>query len=339
MSGSRHPDAPRSPGGGRPHVESWFLRFVDPAAPRALWLKITTLEGRRDGGPDVAEAWAAFFDGDETFAVKQTVPRAAASLHGPPLALDAAGATLAIDGDAGTARGALSSPRGTISWELKLQRCPGPLGAPLCLYPSPRLIDGPFPKNQTLTPRPALRASGWVQLGDRRLELAGWVGSEGHNWGPAHHQRYAWGQTLFLDAAGEPFAFAEGGSGSIRIGGLTTPLLSLLVVRRGAREYRFDRLADLWNHSPRIEFPRWSLAMTGAGGRAELTMEARTSRIVGLGYENPDGSVARCLNSKLARVTLRLDPPDDDPFVLTSAHGGALEFLVRGDEPPFPLQA
>lgn len=335
MSAPRHPDAPRSPGGHLPHVESWFLRFVDPASPRALWLKITTLEGRTGGNPDVAEAWAALFQGDSTFAVKQTIPREEALLLAPPLTLGAAGAELSLDGESGHARGALPG----IEWELKLQRLPGPLGAPLCLYPTARMIDAPFPKNQLLTPRPALRASGRVQLGGQTIAIDGWLGSEGHNWGPAHPERYAWGQALFLDAAGEPFALAEGASGSIRVGGLRTPLLSLLVVRRGAREYRFDRVADLWNQRARLEFPRWSLAMEGPDGRAELTMEASRSRIVGLGYENPDGSVARCLNSKLARVTLRLNPTDDDPFTLTSAHVGALEFLVRGEAPPFPLQA
>ena len=50
--------------------------------------------------------------------------------------------------------------------------------------------------------------------------------------------------------------------------------------------------------------------------------------MVCLGYFNPDGRLSYCLNSKLAHVRLEVEPRHGDAFVLTSEHGGALEFLV-----------
>src|SRR5205823_5286703 len=69
---------------GRPgHVESWFVRANDPAASRALWLKMTILAPLH--GPAVAETWFIWFDGERgaTLAHKDTVPIAGASFeHG-----------------------------------------------------------------------------------------------------------------------------------------------------------------------------------------------------------------------------------------------------------------
>ena len=56
------------------HVESYFWRANDPAAPRALWLKATVLAPL--DGPAVAESWLIWFDGvrNRKFAAKLTWP-------------------------------------------------------------------------------------------------------------------------------------------------------------------------------------------------------------------------------------------------------------------------
>ena len=59
---------------GTDHVESWFVRANDPAAPRAVWLKATVLT--KADGTSVAEAWCSVFDGDRTAAFRAgTAPR------------------------------------------------------------------------------------------------------------------------------------------------------------------------------------------------------------------------------------------------------------------------
>ena len=66
----------------------------------------------------------------------------------------------------------------------------------------------------------------------------------------------------------------------------------MLVVRRGDEEYRFDRILDLWRQQPRLDFPRWTLAMRGRDGRARLEMTGCTGAMVCLGYDNPRGRAA-----------------------------------------------
>lgn len=322
-------NAPRR--AGQPGVESWFLRANHPTEPRALWLKATTLA--TNDGTSVAEAWCSVFDGDETFAVKRTQPAAEARFEGDPISIDVAECSFALDPNAGHLRGNLQDDRGALSWELKMRRLAGPLGDPLCMLPTPWLVDAPLPRNKFLTPAPALAFDGHVMWNDRRIEVDGWWGSQGHNWGAAHAVEYAWAQVLFPASDGEPHCFAEGVTGRIELAGMTSPRLSLLTVRRDGREYRFDRIIDLWNQKGQIDFPRWSLSIAGPDGEAVIAVEARPERMVCLGYHNPDGTTSYCLNSKTAAVTLRVNPTNEDGFECVSENGGALEFLQPTPEP------
>lgn len=325
-------NAPRFQLGGQ-SVESWFLRANDPKSARAIWVKATVL--CRVDGTAVAEAWVSVFDGDRTAAARETVPLAEAEILGTDEAVvtDIAGTTLRLGSGDGTLAGALQAGAEKIAWDLTVQRVPGWLGDPLSLLPSRKLIDAPVPKNKLLTPFPVALFSGTITWGDTEWEVSNWPGMQGHNWGAAHSPEYAWGQCIFNDSHGKPFAMVEGASGRVVLGPITTPLLSLLAVRRDGREYRFDRLVDLWRQSPRLAFPDWRLRMKGAAGTAELFMRANPSRMVCLGYDNPDGRRSYCLNSKTAEVTLRVNPTNSDGFECHSKFGGALEFLQPVDSP------
>jgi hypothetical protein len=53
--------------------------------------------------------------------------------------------------------------------------------------------------------------------------------------------------------------------------------------------------------------------------------------MVGLYYQNPDGAMTYCLNSKIARLTLRLRPRQGEELVLASS-AAALEIGTRDPE-------
>ena len=60
--------------------------------------------------------------------------------------------------------------------------------------------------------------------------------------------------------------------------------------------------------------------------RGELS--ATTDDMVGLYYENPDGDMTYCLNSKIARAWLRLEPASGPPLEVTS-RAAALEIGTK----------
>lgn len=164
--------------------------------------------------------------------------------------------------------------------------------------------------------------------GDEGWDLDGWVGMQGHNWGSAHSPEHAWWQCLFAEPDdGALTAVVEGASGRIELGRRLSPLLSMLVVRRADREYRFDRIVDLSRQRPELLFPPWTLGMSGAQGEASLEMVRSRSAMVCLGYPNPARAMSFCLNSKTAAARLSVSPGDGAVFELRSEHGRALEFL------------
>lgn len=330
------PNAPRFTGASG-HVESYFLRANDPSRPRALWLKATILAPR--DAPPVAETWLIWFDGDRTFARKQTQP-----LRAEMFRATAAGAEVRIGewaltlGDAGAGSGRVPSSEGDASFDLRWSRPASPVAAPLSIYPWRALREGPFPKSKLLTPNPWLLFSGSVTVpspsGEREVvPLDGWAGMAGHNWGREHAFEYAWGQCLFPAADGEPEAMVEGFSGRIRVAGRTSPRMSAAVVRRGAREFRFDRVFDFWRQEATLSPRRWTLRLAGPDAVMRLRMDATDRPLACLGYESPDRSMAYCFNSKLAEVLLEVHPRGEAPFTCRSAHGGALELLRRERDP------
>jgi hypothetical protein len=119
----------------------------------------------------------------------------------------------------------------------------------------------------------------------------------------------------------------EAFSGRIRLGPWLSPFFSALVVRAGTRTWTFNRMVDLWTQSATVDFPSWNLTMKGPDGVATLEMVGQPEEMVCLGYENPDGTLSYCLNSKLASVRLDVSSEGEN-HLWTSAHGGALEFLL-----------
>lgn len=313
---------------GTDHVESWFVRANDPASPRAIWLKATVLT--RADGTSLSQAWCSVFDGDRTQAFCLDVQLADATFDAAAdgVVAEVGPLRLVLAPDGGASTGALTSAAGRVDWDLAFERIAGPLGRPLSLFPTQRLVDAPFPKNKLLTPLPVATFGGSVTWDGAMWDLGGWVGMQGHNWGAAHSPEYAWGQCVFPDpATGAPYAVVEGASGRIELGNRLSPLMSMLVVRRGDEEYRFDRIVDLWRQRPDVAFPRWSLRMSGRHGDARLEMLGAPASMVCLAYKNPARATSYCLNSKTASVGLTVKPKRGETFELTSEHGGALEFL------------
>ncbi|WP_460724385.1 hypothetical protein [Nocardia heshunensis] len=334
---------------GSDHVESWFVRANDPHSPRAVWIKATVLTAH--DGTALAQAWCSVFDGQRTHAWCLDIPLAAAQFDAHPLGQDIAVGPLSmlLSGHGGSTGGKLSdaertlsvevqtsssegqpvsSKAQTVSWDLSFAQVPG-LGAPMSLLPTDRLLDAALPSNKLITPLPVLTCSGHVDWDGEHWDLTGWHGMQGHNWGREHSPEYAWGQCVFTDSRDDtPFAVAEAASGRTRIAGRTSPLLSMLVVRRGEQEFRFDRVVDLWRQRPRLAFPEWTLRMRGRHGTAELRMHAAPEQMVCLAYRNPARATSYCLNSKTAAVSVHVAPLDGNAFELRSEHGGALEFLV-----------
>lgn len=318
------------------HVESYFVRGNAPDQRRAFWLKATVFAPRPDSA--VADLWFVVFDAerDRYWSEKRTVPFGHANFEGDPMQIAIADGTFDLAPDGG-AKGTIEGTGGTCRWDIDWRQPDGELGRRLCLLPSERMVDGSLPRSTPLTPYPTLELDGTIEVFGETIDLDGWEGMQGHNWGDEHAWEYAWGHCPFVDESGSPFCWVEGFSARTRIAGRPTPIISALVIRRGDTEYRFDRLVDLWRQDATIDLDDyvWRLDLRGPDGEVSLAMDADPDEMVCLGYHNPDGRLSYCLNSKLARVDLRVNPVNEAAFECTSDHGGALEFLRNSPDPNF----
>lgn len=318
--------APRAPRATTGLYESYFLRANHPTRPLALWSKATVLKSTT--GSALQESWFAFFDGEQnrTFADKRTEPLAATfSAEGDDavtLSVCEAAWTIAPKGGA---RGRMEN----AVWDVRFERLAGALGEPRSFFP-PKLLTGGFPRAKGVTPLPALTMSGSVDVFGERIDVDGWHGALGHNWGREHPRRHAWAQCFFPASASAPAAWVEAITGSVKLAGpLSSPLLSTMIVQRGDESYRFDRVFERWRQRPVIEDGRYLLEATSDDGRARLEVDRAGRPVVCLGYRDPTGMLGYCINTKLARTSITVEPTRGAPFTLESEHGGALEFVQR----------
>jgi hypothetical protein len=240
------------------------------------------------------------------------------------------GATL----DASKTSGRCVDARHELSWELDYVS-PEPT---LLLLPEPLYARG-FPKAKALVGSPLARFSGTLTCDGATIAVDDWVGSQNHNWGARHTDRYAWGQVAGFDDA--PTAFLECATARLRVGSWPLPALSPVVLRIGGEEWRFSELQQALR--ARARYGRssaqakpgfcWSIASRNRRARIQITFEAEASDFVALPYDDPPGGQKLCLNSKLAACRVRLERAGQPELRLTTRHRAAFEIL--GD-PPAP---
>lgn len=307
------------------HVESYFLKATAPDAERAVWLKATILASAADGpGRAVAEGWAIAFDHREAerhnVAVKHTVPLSQASFDERDLGVQWSEPST---GDAmslapGTTRGAISSGAHRIEWDLSFSE----RDRPLVLFPHPKMYTGPLPKTKQVSPHPDVPMSGEVAVDGDRWNLEGWLGMQGHNWGAGHVELYAWCHCNQWHQEEE--LVVEVAAGRVRLGPVLLPVLNVVAVRHRGVDYPFNGPRSMLTSRADIGLRRFTFASRSRHGRIEGIFEAPVEDFVGLRYPNPSGPITHCLNSKLAKGRLRLEPHDAPPVEL-STDAAALE--------------
>jgi len=161
------------------------------------------------------------------------------------------------------------------------------------------------------------------------VEVDRWPGTQNHNWGSRHTDRYAWGQVAGFD--GEPDAFLECSTARVRLGPVWTPWLTLVVLRAGGQEVALNSLAQAVRAYGRFEFFRWRFDSRRAGIRISGEIEAPASAFVGLRYDNPPGGYKTCLNTKLAACRVTLERPGQPLRTFPTQHRAAFEILT--DDP------
>lgn len=315
------------PGDAGGFYESYFQRANHPSRPLAFWIRYTVFSPKGRPGEAIGELWAIWFDGDAgRHVVAKTEVAADAFAFGRD-GLDArvGAATLTP----GRLQGSAASRGHRIEWDLQYRGD----AAPLFLLP-PELYARGLPKAKSLVGLPLARYAGAVVVDGQRHAIEDWAGSQNHNWGARHTDRYAWGQVAGFDNA--PDSFLEVATAQVKLGPIWTPRLTPLVLRHGGQEHALRGVGQALRAAGRFGYFDWSFHSRGPGLEVSGRIHAPREAFVGLRYYNPPGGEKWCLNSKLASCRLVLKRPGHPDATLETRHRAAFEILT--DDPGHGLE-
>jgi hypothetical protein len=307
---------------GRGHYESFYLRAVDPARPRAIWIRHTVHQ--RPGEPATAAVWCTVFGDGEPWAVKQS--GLAPSLPD--------GSWIGV-GDsvmgAGHARGGAEAAGHRAAWELEIAG-----GAPpLRHLPREWLYRAALPRTKLESPQPDAVFAGWVELDGERLEIAGWPGMTGHNWGAEHAATWVWLHGTAFDEA--PGAWLDLALGRVRVGGVLTPWVANGALTIDGERHRLGGL----HRRARVRAATGELVarVPGRGASAQVTAIAPRESTVGFRYADPGGDAQHdVLHCSVAELRLRVERPGRQALELVTPHGAAYELGLPEGTAGMPLQ-
>ena len=318
------------PGDAAGHYESWFQRANHPSRPMGFWIRYTIFCPASRPAEAVGELWAIVFDGETSriTAVKQELPIAQCRFSTSGLDVRIGQAELSSRSLAGSALA-----RGhQLAWQLAY------VGdePPLLLLPR-SMYARSFPRAKAVVAVPGAVYDGWLEIDGARLAIDGWRGSQNHNWGSRHTDRYVWGQVAGFDGA--PDVFLECSTARVRLGPVWTPWLTLAVLRVEGRELALNGLLRAVRARAHIDGFNWSFDTRTPDVRVRARFEAPASAFVGLRYGNPPGGEKICLNSKLASCELVLEETGRPARSLRTAQRAGFEILSDESRPGVPIVA
>jgi len=306
--------------GGRPLVESFFLKANAPDRREAIWLKHTFFVPA-DDRPATASVWAIHFDGtsNRNRAFKETWPLGSVAWEEEELRLRFGDCLL----ERGRARGRMRDDSGSVAWDLHFTD----ESQPLVMF-SRILMRGPIPRIKHVSPMPDAAFSGRFTIDGEERSAGGWRGMLGHNWGSGHNERYAWVHcNVFEDGSDAVF---EALCGNLRIAGLRTPLLTTASLRLGGRHHELTRSLTTRDRRSELSYYRWFFTVAEPPVRIEGVVQCARDDMVGLYYDNPDGRMTYCLNTKIAHLRLFLIEEGRRDVVLSS---GSAAFEIGTVDP------
>jgi hypothetical protein len=285
------------------HYESFYLKASHPDEPLGIWIRYTV--HKRPGQAPNGSLWVTLFDGaaEGPRAHKETTPE--------PLA---GGDDWIAVGEATMRAGAAAGSVDGASWDLRFSG-----EQPLFHLPRDWMYTARLPRTKLLSPVPAARFDGTLQVDGRHLTVDGWRGMVGHNWGAQHAERWIW-----LHGLTEAGDWLDAALGKVRIGPVTTPWVCSGAVSVHGRRHALGGAT----HRPSVrESPdRCDFKLTGHGISVSGSVSAPRKDFVGWVYADPDGSEHHTVNCSIAAMHLDITGTERARLDLT---GAAYELGMR----------
>jgi hypothetical protein len=301
------------------HYESFYLKASHPIDPVSIWVRYTV--HKRAGAAPLGSLWVTLFDARELapWAVKATTPDVGASAGEYIHVGDSIFAPGRVTGSATAA----APERREASWDLTFE-APEP---PFRHLPRDFMYRAPLPRTKLLSPYPDARFSGRLTAGGRVVDITGWRGMVGHNWGAQHAERWIWMHGAGFD--GREDAWLDAALGRIKVGSWTTPWIANGVLSLDGVRHRLGGLGATRRTEVSERPDGATFTLPGRDITVQGQIGADRDAFVGWIYADPDGSEHNTVNCSVANLVLTVSRPAQPPLTFQLAGGAAYELGMR----------
>jgi hypothetical protein len=309
------------------HYESFYIKACRQGGGRGIWIRHTV--HKRPGAEPNASIWFVLFDreADGPRATKVTVP--AADLSAP------AASWIRVDGaevGPGRASGAVDTEAVKASWDLTFAGDAEP-----CKYlPSDRLYETRLPKTKFIAPFPNARFDGRLEIDGESIDLNGWPGMIGHNWGSEHAERWVWLEGTGFD--GSPDTYFDAGAARIKLGPWTTPWVPSGMLMLDGEAHRLGGFGQIRGATIEESAGTCSFVLPGKDIVVRGKVSAPKKDFVGWVYADPKGPEHNTINCSISDLELTVERPALPPRQLALSGGAAYEFGMRETDHGIPIQ-
>lgn len=319
---ARFPELDRETG----HYESFYIKACRPDGGLGVWIRHTV--HKRPRAEPTASVWFTLFDAEAS-------APAAAKATFPSTELSAGeGAYIRIDGavlEPGRARGVIAVEGLDAAWDLSFTD----EAEPLRHLPYGWMYRAPLPRTKFLSPYPNATYSGRLEVGGREIDLDGWPGMIGHNWGAEHAERWTWVQGARLD--GREGSYFDMAAGRIKLGPWTTPWVANGLLVLDGELHRLGGLDRVRSTEIRDAPTSCEFALPGKGVSVRGRVHADAGSFVAWVYADPDGGQHNTLNCSISDLELMIERPGREPQRLET-RAAAYEIGMRETDHGIPVQ-
>ena len=193
-----------------------------------------------------------------------------------------------------------------------------------------------MPRTKFVAPVPDAVFEGTLEVAGRSIEIAGWPGMIGHNWGTEHAERWVWLEgTGFADAPGTWF---DAGAAKVRLGRRVSPWVPSGMLALDGVRHRLGGLGAIRSASIEESPDGCSFVLPGKNIVVRGRVEAPREDFVGWVYADPTGDEHHTINCSVADLELTVERPGLPDRILTLHGGAAYELGMRETDHGIPIQ-